>query len=180
MAGTGSLASLSIAHRNAASVLPEPVGAITRVWSPAPIDCQACAWAWVGAAKAAVNQALVASLKPGSPPVLAGPVLTRPGPVADIPPYCLVLPTVWPGQAGPAQQPSLAGSAQQPQRLGQRQRPLVALGHDRDGRGHGMARSGSSKAMETSSAGSCKRSIRYETSAGSVSAWNPCAQPAGT
>ena len=32
--GGGSVASRSIAHRNAASVLPEPVGASTRVWSP--------------------------------------------------------------------------------------------------------------------------------------------------
>lgn len=43
-----------------------------------------------------------------------------------------------------------------------------------------MASSGSSYAMETSSVGSCSRSIRYDTSAGSVSAWNPCAHPDGT
>src|SRR5215469_11584016 len=48
------------------------------------------------------------------------------------------------------------------------------------GSGHGMASSGSSKAIDTSSDGSCGRSMRYDTSAGSVSAWKPCAQPAGT
>lgn len=48
------------------------------------------------------------------------------------------------------------------------------------GSGHGMASSGSSNAIDTSSLGSWGRSIRYETSAGSVSAWKPCAQPAGT
>ena len=36
-------ASLSIAHRNAARVLPDPVGAMTRVWSPRAIELQACA-----------------------------------------------------------------------------------------------------------------------------------------
>ena len=34
-----------MAHRNAASVLPDPVGATTRVWSPSAIDSQACDWA---------------------------------------------------------------------------------------------------------------------------------------
>ena len=47
------------------------------------------------------------------------------------------------------------------------------------GSGHGMASSGSSNAIVTSSVGSCGRSIRYEVSAVSVSAWKPCAQPAG-
>ena len=39
--GTGSLASRSMAHKNAASVLPDPVGAMTRVCSPRPIDVHA-------------------------------------------------------------------------------------------------------------------------------------------
>ena len=43
--GGGAAASLSIAHRNAARVLPEPVGATTRVSSPSPIACHAPAWA---------------------------------------------------------------------------------------------------------------------------------------
>ena len=47
------------------------------------------------------------------------------------------------------------------------------------GNGQGTASSGSSYAMVRSSDGSCSRSIRYEVSAGSVSAWKPCAQPAG-
>jgi capsular polysaccharide biosynthesis protein len=47
-------------------------------------------------------------------------------------------------------------------------------------RGQGIASSASSNAIDTSSLGSCGRSMRYDTSAGSVSAWNPCAQPAGT
>ena len=45
-----------IADRNAASVLPEPVGATTRVCSPRPIASQAPVWAAVGSANAPVNQ----------------------------------------------------------------------------------------------------------------------------
>ena len=45
-----------MADRNAASVLPDPVGATTSVWSPLPIASQAPAWAVVGSANAAVNQ----------------------------------------------------------------------------------------------------------------------------
>ncbi|CAM5726994.1 hypothetical protein STENM223S_11571 [Streptomyces tendae] len=48
------------------------------------------------------------------------------------------------------------------------------------GSGQGTASCGSSKAIVTSSDGSCSRSIRYDVSAVSVSAWKPCAQPAGT
>jgi len=40
-AGVGSVASLSIAHRNAARVLPDPVGAMTRACSPLPIASHA-------------------------------------------------------------------------------------------------------------------------------------------
>ena len=52
----------SIAHRNAASVLPEPVGATTRVSSPSAIAAQACACAAVGAGKVAPNQSRVSGL----------------------------------------------------------------------------------------------------------------------
>ena len=45
-----------MAHRNAASVLPEPVGAEISVCSPVAIAGQACACTAVGAAKAAANQ----------------------------------------------------------------------------------------------------------------------------
>ena len=45
-----SVASRSSAQRNADSVLPEPVGATTRAWSPELIASQAPAWAVVGAA----------------------------------------------------------------------------------------------------------------------------------
>ena len=75
-----------MAHRNAASVLPDPVGAMTRVFSPRPMALQAWAWAGVGSAKAAANQALVASLKPAS----TGPSSGR---QAGILPSCLVPPT---------------------------------------------------------------------------------------
>ena len=51
----GRAASRSIAHRNAASVLPEPVGAMTSVLSPSAIAVQACACAGVGAAKVPAN-----------------------------------------------------------------------------------------------------------------------------
>ncbi len=40
-AGVGSVASLSIAHKNAASVLPDPVGAMTSTFSPSPMAFQA-------------------------------------------------------------------------------------------------------------------------------------------
>ncbi len=69
-AGRGTAASLSIAHRNAASVLPDPVGAMTRVSCPfppvpaPPMARHACACAWVGTAKAPSNHARVAGEKP--------------------------------------------------------------------------------------------------------------------
>src|SRR5215207_9471154 len=50
-------------HRNAASVLPEPVGARTSVWSPEAIAGQPCSCAAEGAAKLASNQALTAGEK---------------------------------------------------------------------------------------------------------------------
>ncbi len=55
-------ASRSMAHRNAASVLPEPVGAMTRVLSPSAMADQACACAAVGSAKVPVNHSRVSAL----------------------------------------------------------------------------------------------------------------------
>src|SRR5260370_2636585 len=94
-AGTGSVASLSIAHRNAASVLPDPVGALTSAFSPLPIDTQACACACVGSAKAAANHALVASLKPSRAGLLTGAG-------AGIYPSCLAPPTACAARANGA------------------------------------------------------------------------------
>ena len=67
-AGRGSVAaaSSSIAHRNAASVLPDPVGAMTSVLSPSAMADQACACASVGAAKVPVNHSLVSALNRAS------------------------------------------------------------------------------------------------------------------
>ncbi len=59
-AGGGVEASWSRAARNAASVLPDPVGATTSTSEPAPMARQAPAWAAVGAEKAPVNQPRVA------------------------------------------------------------------------------------------------------------------------
>src|SRR5687767_9395564 len=59
-AGGGAAASRSSDQRNAASVLPEPVGATTRACSPLLIASQAPSWAAVGCSKAPVNQARVA------------------------------------------------------------------------------------------------------------------------
>ena len=64
--GGGSVASRSSDQRNAARVLPEPVGATTRALRPALIDCQAPAWAAVGAANAAANHSRVAAPKSAS------------------------------------------------------------------------------------------------------------------
>ena len=50
-----------MAHKNAASVLPVPVGAHTSVWSPAAMAGQPSACGAVGAENAAVNQARVGS-----------------------------------------------------------------------------------------------------------------------
>ena len=53
--GTGSVTSRSIAQRNAARVLPDPVGARIRVWSPAAMAGQPLAWASVGAPNVVSN-----------------------------------------------------------------------------------------------------------------------------
>ena len=59
-------ASWSIAYRNAARVLPEPVGAEMRTCSPEAIAGHACSWAGVGPANAPVNQSRVVGLKVSS------------------------------------------------------------------------------------------------------------------
>src|SRR4029079_1438418 len=56
-------ASSSIIARNAASVLPEPVGALISVFVPAPIAAQALSCTLVGAGKALRNQAATAGWK---------------------------------------------------------------------------------------------------------------------
>src|SRR3954469_20557698 len=56
-------ASRSIAHRNAASVLPDPVGALIRTCSPEAIAGHACSWAAVGASNALSNQSRTAGEK---------------------------------------------------------------------------------------------------------------------
>src|ERR1035437_1990151 len=58
-----SLASRSIAHRNAASVLPEPVGAEIRTCSPEAIAGPACSCVPVGGADAPWNHSRVRGLK---------------------------------------------------------------------------------------------------------------------
>ena len=55
--GGGVVARRSRHHRNAARVLPLPVGAWISVCRPAAIDAQPSAWAFVGASKVASNQA---------------------------------------------------------------------------------------------------------------------------
>ena len=63
LARAGSVASRSIPYRNAASVLPEPVGALIRTCSPEAIAGHACSWAGVGAANASANHWRVVGLK---------------------------------------------------------------------------------------------------------------------
>src|SRR5262245_11591342 len=58
--GRGSDTSRSMPHRNAASVLPDPVGARMSVWSPPAMAGQPWAWAGVGAGKLVSNQACTA------------------------------------------------------------------------------------------------------------------------
>ena len=59
-------ASRSMAHRNAASVLPDPVGATTSVLLPSAMADHASACAAVGAAKVPVNHSRVSALKRAS------------------------------------------------------------------------------------------------------------------
>src|SRR5580698_8917785 len=85
-----------MAHRNAASVLPDPVGAMTRVCSPLLIAVQACSWAVVGSAKAEVNHALVASLKSARAGAWICAILLS----------CLLLPTDRPAPVRPRLRPA--------------------------------------------------------------------------
>ena len=64
--GRGSRPSRSRHHRNAASVLPLPVGAWIRVWRPAAMLAQPSTWAGVGAAKAERNHSATAGPKGAS------------------------------------------------------------------------------------------------------------------
>ena len=101
--GGGTAASLSIAHKNAASVLPDPVGATTSVSSPLPMARQAPACAGVGSANAPSNQARVAGENPSSAsPAPVSPAPASPAPASPAPasgessamvPYCLDPPT---------------------------------------------------------------------------------------
>src|ERR1035437_2990468 len=63
VAGRGPRANLSRHHRNAARVLPLPVGAWIRVCRPAAMLAQPPTWAGVGAAKAELNHSPTAGLK---------------------------------------------------------------------------------------------------------------------
>ena len=72
-----SRSSRSIPQRNAASVLPEPVGARIRVWSPAAIAGQPRSWAGVGSAKARANHSATTGWKSSSAGRAAGAVVTR-------------------------------------------------------------------------------------------------------
>ena len=66
-----------MADRKAASVLPEPVGAMTRALSPRPMACQARVWTGVGpSGNVASNQERVAGAKhPGLGPAALGSLL---------------------------------------------------------------------------------------------------------
>src|SRR5580698_4143131 len=100
----GPVASLSIAHRNAASVLPEPVGATTSALSPWPIAAQACTCAGVGSANAAENQALVGAEKPSIGCVRAGDM-------AGMLPSCLLATTIAPAGGERGGRPSARAGA---------------------------------------------------------------------
>jgi hypothetical protein len=77
-AGGGAPASPSSAHRKAASVFPEPVGAMTSVSSPFVIAAHACSCAGVGPVKTPENQARVAGEKPSSTPPWSAPAAMSP------------------------------------------------------------------------------------------------------
>ncbi len=90
--------SRSRAHRNAASVLPEPVGATTSACEPDEMAFQAPVWAGVGSEKAPRNQSRVGRLKRpmGVPGRASG---SAPGGCCScIPPSCPTPPTVLPAQ----------------------------------------------------------------------------------
>ena len=64
--GNGAVTMRSMLHKNAASVLPEPVGAQISVWAPSAIAGQPCDWAGVGSGNDDENQALTAGEKRSS------------------------------------------------------------------------------------------------------------------
>src|SRR5664280_1593994 len=71
------------AHRNADNVLPEPVGATTRVWAPELMASQAPICAAVGSAKLPLNQSRVAGENRASTSELI------------VNPACHLWPTTW-------------------------------------------------------------------------------------
>src|SRR4051794_31924750 len=71
-------------HRNALSVLPEPVGATTSACRPAPMASHAPACAGVGSANAAPNQVRVASLNRSSGAGTGPSLLTAPTAPRDV------------------------------------------------------------------------------------------------
>ena len=76
--------SRSMAHRNAASVLPVPVGAHTSAWSPAAMAGQPSDWGAVGAANVDVNQARVGSEKAARASATTPTPYRRPTTPADV------------------------------------------------------------------------------------------------
>ncbi len=61
VSGAGVVSSRSMPQRNAVSVLPDPVGARIRVFSPAAMAGQPNSWAGVGAGNEVENQARTGS-----------------------------------------------------------------------------------------------------------------------
>ena len=78
--------SRSMAHRNAASVLPVPVGAQISVWPPAAMCGQPSACGAVGAANVDANQARVGSEKAASGSAIKPEPYRRPKPPPPRPP----------------------------------------------------------------------------------------------
>ncbi len=71
-----------MAQKNAASVLPDPVGARINVWSPALIASHPCSWAAVGPANDDENHSRAAGEKrsrTATPRAYAGAATTFPG-----------------------------------------------------------------------------------------------------
>ena len=116
--------SRSMADRKAASVLPDPVGAMTSAFSPRRIAAQARSWTDVGpSGKAETNQARVAGAKPFSavPVTPAGPAgpgdsAGLAGPDAPDDPACSASPgdPAGPDDSGGPPGSVLAGSAGSP------------------------------------------------------------------
>ena len=109
--------SRSMADRKAASVLPDPVGAMTSAFSPRRIAVQARAWTDVGpSGKAEANQARVAGAKPFSAapadpgPISAGDPACPAGPIGPVDSPCPVNPVGPAGPVGPVDSPCPPGS----------------------------------------------------------------------